>query len=179
MADQPAIIRLDTPEGTQLGRLYNLAQQMRGSFMEQAIWIDVILTDILARYFAPDESKRMFLSSEVLAGPYVSFSGRISILERIISRSYVPFGNTCPKLCEQLNKIRRFRNRLAHAHLDASDAFMAKWPGDRIQIVFYEDSAAKTQVITVEENNSRLKECSAVVLQLLELQTLVISAPRK
>ena len=141
--------------------------------MEQAIWIDVILTDILARYFAPDEGKRRLLSSEVLAGPDVSFSGRINILERIISHSYAIFGNKSPKLCDQLNKIRRFRNRLAHAHLDTGEKFMAKWPGDRIQIVFYEDGATKTQVITTEESNSRLRECSAAVLQLVELQALV------
>ena len=169
------MIRADTPEGIQLGKLYALAQQFRGSFMEQAIWIDVIITDILAQYFVPNEDKRMLLSSDVLAGPDISFSGRISILERIISRSYSSFAQEAPKFCDRLNKIRRFRNRLAHAHLDTSDNLLAKWSGDRIQIIFYEDGQAKTQVITVKENNDRLQECSGVMLELAKLQALVKS----
>ena len=50
---------------------------------------------------------------------------------------------------------------------------MAKGYEDRIQIVFYEDGATKTQVITVEESKTRLAECTAVMLQLLKLQALV------
>jgi hypothetical protein len=141
--------------------------------MEQAIWLDVLVTDILAQYFAPHEDRRKLLSSEVLAGPHLSFSGRIKVLQKVVARSYGSFVQEHPALFERLDKIRRFRNRLAHSHLDTSDEFIAKGFKDRIQIVFYEEGTTKQQVITVEESDERLKECSAILLKLVELQALV------
>jgi hypothetical protein len=169
----PGLIPASTPEGQQLTRLYELTKHIRGAFMDQAIMIDVIVTAILARYFAPDADKRMLLSSDVIAGPDSSFSSRIRLLQKIVSRSYSSFEQEHPAFCDHLDKIRRFRNRLAHAHLDTSDEFMAKGYTDRIQLVFYENGTEKTQVITVKDIDDRLKECSKVVLQLSTLQALV------
>jgi hypothetical protein len=176
MTEIPGSIGANTPDGQRLNHLYELAKHVRGAFMDQAIWIDVIVTDILAQYFAPDTNKRMLLSSDVIAGPDASFSSRIRLLQKILLRSYTSFAQEFPKLCDQLDKIRRFRNRLAHAHLDTSDAFMSKGYEDRIQLVFFEDGSEKTQMITIEESNVRLKECSDVVRQLLALQALVRQA---
>jgi hypothetical protein len=176
MANEPRLIPADTLEGLRLRQMYDLARDVRGSFMEQAIWIDVVVTDILAQYFAPDKDKRMLLSSDVLAGPNSSFGDRIKLLEKVVSRSYRSFAQECPNLSDRLDKIRRFRNRLAHAHLDTSDEFIAKGHKDRIQITFYQDGTAKSQVVTVEESNNRLKECSAVMTQLLKLQALLAAA---
>ena len=173
MADPSGFIPANTPEGEQLARVFNIAKHLRGAFMDQAIWIDVIVTDILAQYFVPDSGKRMLLSSDVLAGPDSSFSSRIKLLKKIISRSYSSFAQEYPDICDRLDKVRRFRNRLAHAHLDTSEAFIGKLYQDRIQIVFYEDGREKTQVITVAESDDRLKECSTIVRQLLALHALL------
>jgi hypothetical protein len=173
MVDAPGFIPANTPEGEQLNRIFELAKHVRGAFMDQAIWIDVIVTDILAQYFVADTGKRMLLTSDVIAGPDSSFSSRIQLLGKIVSRSYTSFAQEYPNICDRLDKIRRFRNRLAHAHLDTSDAFMRKGYKDRIQIAFYEDGTEKTQVITIAESNDRLNECSVVVRQLLTLQALV------
>jgi hypothetical protein len=156
-----------------LNPLHAIARDIRGNFIDQAIWIDVLITDILAQYFVPDEGKRRLLSSEVLARSDASFSGCIDILRKVVFRSYVTFKDEYPDLFDKLGKIRRFRNRLAHAHLDTSTEFVAKGHKDRIQIVFYEDGATKTQIITFKESKTRLAECSAVMLQLLKLQALV------
>src|SRR5690348_5108176 len=84
MSDTPEIIPANSPQGQQLNRLHELAKHVRGAFMDQAIWIDVIVTDILAEYFAPDAAKRMLLSSDVIAGPDSSFSSRIQLLRKIL-----------------------------------------------------------------------------------------------
>jgi hypothetical protein len=176
MPSEPKIVPPGPPEIGQLNVLHALARDLRGNFIDQAIWIDVLITDILSQYFAPEEGKRGLLTSDVLAGPDVSFSGRINILKKVVSRSYVTFKNEYPDLFDKLGKIRRFRNRLAHAHLDTRTDFVAKGHKDRIQIVFYEDGATKTQIITVEESKARLSECSVVMFQLLKLQALVADA---
>jgi hypothetical protein len=176
MPDEPKILPPDAPEVERLNALFAIARDIRGNFIDQAIWIDVLITDILAQYFVPDEGKRRLLSSDVLAGPDASFSGRIDILRKVVFRSYVTFKEEYPDLFDKLDKIRRFRNRLAHARLDTRTEFVAKGHEDRIQIVFDEDGTTKTQIITVGENKNRLAECTAVVLQLVKLQALVQSS---
>jgi len=173
MSEEAVTLHPGAPEAEQLNRLFAFARDLRGALIDQAIWIDVILTEILARYFVPDEGKRMLFSSDVLTGSDSSFSGRIAVLRKVVSRSYAAFQEAYPDFFDRLDKIRRFRNRLAHAHLDTSDAFVAKAHVDRIQLVFYEDGVTKTQVVTADECRSRLAECSEVVRQLVELRKLV------
>jgi hypothetical protein len=148
-------------------------REIRGTFIDQTIWLDVLVTDILATFFCPDKERRALLSSDVLTGRDATFSGRLEILEKTASRWFPAFVACHPSLFSQLGKIRRLRNRLAHSHLDTSDEFMARGYTDRIQLVFYEDGTEKTQVITIEEYNERLKECSRVMASLVELQTTV------
>jgi hypothetical protein len=75
-------------------------------------------------------------------------------------------------LFTRLDKIRRFRNRLAHAQLDTSDESLAKG-GERIRLTFYENGEQKHQIITFADVKVRLAECSQVLLQLVELQKLI------
>ena len=174
MADVPGTtIPVNSPEGQRLNQLFELAKHIRGGFMDQSIWIDTILTDILATHFCPDPIKRGLLSSDVIAGPDSAFSSRIQLLRKILKTSYGSFTQEHPNFCDQLDKIRRFRNRLAHAHLDTSDAFLSKGYTDRIQLAFYEEGERKTQVITVAEIDDRFRECSAVILKLVALRALV------
>jgi hypothetical protein len=178
MAADPPFIPPDSPEGQKLNALNILMREVRGTLIDQAIWLDVVVTDILATFFCPDRERRALLSSDVLTGRDATFSGRLEILEKITKRWFPDFVTSHASLFNQLGKIRRLRNRLAHSHLDTSDAFMAKGYTDRIQLVFYEDGTEKTQVITVEEYNERLKECSRVMVLLAELQTMVQGAAR-
>jgi hypothetical protein len=173
MSDRPQSIDANSPEATYLNKLHASAFNLRGGFIDQAIWIDLVVTDILARYFVPDVAKRALLASEVITGPDSSFSGRINVLRKVVSRSYPAFATQYPALFDRLDKIRRFRNRLAHAHLDTGDDFLAKEHMDRVQLVFYEDGETKTQVVTFEEFRARLAECSEIVKQLLALQGMV------
>jgi hypothetical protein len=168
-------IPANSPEAAALNHIYALSQQIRGVFMDQTIWLDVMITDILASYFVTDPKKRALLSSDVLSGPDQTFSGRISLLQKIVNRSYKAFADEHPNLFDRLGKIRQFRNRLAHSHLDTSDEFLGKGYTDRIQINFFKNGEELSQAITVEDSRQRLKECSEVLLQLVKLQTLVMA----
>ena len=147
--------------------MFEFSRNLRGAFIDQAIWIDVILTDILARYFVSDKDKRMLFNSDVLTGRDSTFSGRIDILEKVVNKSFADFKKQNTELFKKLDKIRRFRNKLAHAHLDTSENYLSKNKEDMIQLVFYEDGIQKTQSIKFEELKLRLVECSDVVKVLL------------
>lgn len=66
--DGARLIAADSPEGKRVGRVYDIARHIRGSFMEQTILIDVIIAGVLTSYFTPDEEERKVLGGEVLGG---------------------------------------------------------------------------------------------------------------
>jgi hypothetical protein len=159
-----------------LNALYALVREIRGASIDQTIWLDLLVTDILANFFCSDKERRAVVSSEVLTGRDATFSGRLDVLEKTTKASFPEFAATRAALFGQLGKVRRFRNRLAHAHVDTSDAFLSKGYTDRIQLVFHEGGVEKTHVITIEEFRERLSEGSQAMLALLELQGLVAAA---
>ncbi|HVZ87365.1 MAG TPA: hypothetical protein VHG72_10380 [Polyangia bacterium] len=161
--------------GQKLNVLYELTKSIRGALIDQAIWADVLVTDILAEFFVPDQKRRMLLLSDVLTGRDATFSGRCAVLEKVVASFYPAFHKQHAKLFDELSKIRRTRNRLAHAHLDTNDEFLSKDHTDRIQLVFYEDGERKQQVITVEEFQQRLKDGSGTTQVLVELLELIRS----
>jgi hypothetical protein len=163
-------IPANAPEAEHLIRVYKWSVRIRGAFMDQTIWLDTIITGILVLYFTEDAKKQSVLG-EALTGRDFSFSARIELLEKVVKLAFPAFANTQHDFFTKLDKIRRFRNRLAHAQLETSDKFLAK--GEQIQLVFYENGEEKHQTITLADVKLRLAECSQVLLQLVELQKLI------
>jgi len=159
--------------GQKLNALHEMMKSIRGTIIDQAIWADVIVTDILAEFFAPDRKRRMLLLSDVLTGRDATFSGRVAVLEKVVTSFYPAFLDENKKLFDGLSKMRRLRNKLAHAQLDTSLEFLEKECTDRIQLVFYEDGEKKQQVITVEDFHERLREGSTTTRLLGDLLDLV------
>lgn len=177
MPDEYKVIPADSDEGRKLNQLHELVRNIRGACIDQAIWIDVLVTDILAQYFCPSKEKRPLLISQVLTGRDSSFSGRLDVLQKIVKRSFSDFSKRHPNFFEQLDKLRRFRNRLAHARVDTSDAFIEKGQTDRIVLMLDEGGTTKTHVVTSNEARERLAEGSRIIEAILELRKLVSDAP--
>jgi len=157
----------------QLKRLYKRSQEIRGSILDQAIWIERIIEDIIAYEFFPDEGeqdKRMKMISFILNIRDLTFSSKVDALERLLKMRHSNIISNHPALLPTLNKIRKLRNRLAHSALDTSEEFLAKHHEDRIQIFFYEDGREKKQVLTLQEMHERLKECSKVIQELVAVK---------
>jgi hypothetical protein len=164
-------IPVNAPEAEHLGRVYEWSVRIRGAFMDQTIWLDTIITGILVIYFT-DDAKKQSVLGEALTGRDFSFSARLELLKKVVKLSFPAFANTHHGFFTKLDKIRRFRNRLAHAQLDTSDRFLAKG-GEQIQLVFYENGEERHQTINFADVKLRLAECSQVLLQLVDLQKLI------
>jgi len=173
MSKDEKSIPASSPDAEPLNRLHRLVLEMRGAFVDQTIWIDVLVTDLLAHYFSPDPVRRSLLHSEVLTGRDASFNGRLEVLEDVVNLSFPDFKKKYPLLFKSLSNIRRLRNRLAHAQVDNGDEFLRKGYTDRIQLVFHEKGSKRTQIIMVPEFKERLKECTKCILALVELQQLI------
>ena len=153
---------------------YALAKEIRGTFMEQTIWIAHFMSDMIANYFCDDKKKRELLFSEVITGDDFRFSTRIALLFDILEKSHPDVLLRTKGLKDRLDKIRRFRNRLAHSHLKATDAEIEKAQERFVTFCFYEDGMMKEQVVTKEDLRDRLVETSKVLDELLQLRTALI-----
>lgn len=151
----------------------DLATKIRGPFINYVIDIERIINDIIANFFCSNESRRRLFFSSVLNGSELSFSQKTRILKAAIEYDYPEIYQAYPKLFDQLDKIRRFRNRLAHAMLDTTEDFLNKRVKDRIQLTYFEDGQTKQQVVTQSEIKKRLAECSQVLLKLVDIQSKV------
>jgi len=87
------------------------------------------------------------------------------------------FADQHPDLFTKLERVRKFRNKLAHARLDTNDAWMSRREKDRIQITYFKNGKSQTEVITVEESNKLLGETTAVMFDLIQLQHVVVDTP--
>ncbi len=75
-----------------------------------------------------------------------------------------------PKIIDRLNKIRTFRNRLAHAAPDIDVSLK-----DKIRLKFYDiDGTQKQQDVTFSEVTQRETECLEVFQQLEEIRLEII-----
>jgi len=174
------VMEIITHDGGELAgkltALFKLAQEIRGPFLEQAIFVEKLIEDIIAQHFCPDEGRRDLFLSLVINGTDLTFSNKIAIFERLLRLCHGQLLEKYGDLVDEIHKIRKFRNRTAHAMLDSSEEFLRRGFDDRIQLIFQEDGRKKRQVITVTERNERLAACSKVVMALSDIQQLILGA---
>jgi uncharacterized Fe-S cluster-containing protein len=151
-------------------RITKLDHQIRAPFIVDAIIIDGLVSDIIASHFCDDTSNREELFSLVLNGGEISFSQKIGMLSRIMKKHYPNMLRQAPKLIDTLEKIRKFRNRMAHAMYDSSPDYVRKSRKNEIQLVFFEGGMKKTQVVTKTESRIRSDQCFAVILDLVNVK---------
>jgi len=158
----------------QLTRLWKQARDVRGLFLEQAIFIENLIGDIISWHFCPDEDRRNLFFSLIINNPDFTFSSKIKVLRQLLKLRYPELDKKCPEVIKELEKVIKFRNKVAHRMLDSSEQFLAKKLTDRIQLVYFKDGQEKHEVVTVKDMQERLKACSRLVLTIVDIQKEVI-----
>lgn len=140
--------------------------KVRGKFLVLAIDIEFMVGWIVCEHFCPEEERKRLMFSLVIGWPEAfPFSSRITLLDRLLELRYSDLKLKYSGLKEKLDKIRKFRNRLAHASPD-----IAIFP-DKIRLKWYDDDGTeKQQDVTHSEVAEREKECREVFGQLVEIQ---------
>jgi len=160
--------------GRQLMRVFEQAKDVRGRFLEQAIFIENLIGDIISWHFCPEEDRRHLLFSLIINDVNFTFSSKIKVLKQLLKLRYPELGEKYPKMIKELKKVMEFRNKAAHRMLDSSEQFLAKKLTDRIQLVYFKDGQEKREVVTVKDMQERLKACSRLVLVIVDIQSEVI-----
>lgn len=103
-----------------------LAAQRRGIIIEKTIELEKIIELRIGYYFCKDEDKRQELEDLVLSS--LNFSSKIRILVSLYKSHSPDIFKLWPRLEKDLERIRKYRNELAHSWLDVTVTFVENRP---------------------------------------------------
>jgi hypothetical protein len=162
----PNVIDPGSEEGKKLGALHDKDNLLRGRYLIQAIVIEGIIGDIIALSLCPNVDSRSLFTSLILNYREFTFEGKCQILKRLMELKYPTIVNKHKDIFGQINKVKEFRNKLAHCMLDTSDDFLAKNYTDRIQLRYYDKGQMQTKEITDTDMSEKLSSCTKLVIEL-------------
>lgn len=153
--------------GKKLEALYQKDNSLRGAYLVQAIVIEGIIGDIIALSLCPNEDSRSLFTSLILNYREFTFDGKLKILKRLMESKYPTIFDKHKDIFEKIDKVRQFRNKLAHCMLDTSDEFLAKNYTDRIRLEYY-DSKGHKRIMEITDTviREKLSSCSRLVIEL-------------
>ncbi|MCV0372402.1 MAG: hypothetical protein K5793_02480 [Nitrosarchaeum sp.] len=160
-----------TPEIQKKIQFYHdLDVKSRGSFLIQANWIESDIDGILALAFCGNNKSNLDLIRSTLL-KRLTFDAKIDSLNKIIKLRYKGMGEKDVKtkplfdnLANNLETIRKFRNKLAHSSLSLTDDFITKDPKDRIPIRTYDDGKEKYLEIMKKEIEDKLAVTTEILI---------------
>ena len=131
-----------------LNFLYQKSSDIRGRIIDHSIHVEMSLSNLLAEYFCSDNKKVGLCLSIVFNSGDLTFSSKVKILKTILDTAERELGIFYPKLIDNLESIRKTRNRVAHSKLDTSESFLKHKHTDRIQLKFYGEGETKQMTIS-------------------------------
>lgn len=150
-------------------KLLRRAGKMRGEFVDQAIWVDTLLSEIIALHLCPDKRRKQFLFSTLLGGQGVGLRVKTDVFIELL-RDFCPdVLEKHPKLRADLRKVAEFRNKLAHHQLDTSEERLQHPIGDSLYLVTWRRGKETFYEITKGEFASELRRVEALVYELRDI----------
>jgi hypothetical protein len=140
--------------------LHKFASHMRGEFLTGATWIEVILSDIIGRYFCGNAKRRILFFSEV--ANKIGFARKIALFEQVILSEFPQFEKSCPQFKRRLDAFLEFRNVLAHSHIDTTARALAKRKRDEVTFIIYKCGKMVRRRVTADEGERRANDINAL-----------------
>jgi hypothetical protein len=100
-----------------LEKLFDYDRVIRSHAIYEATAIEGMVETLIAIHFCPNKQKHLSFVSLLFGRGEVPFSKKIDILQHLLQTDYPDILKTVPELINELNSLRRFRNKLAHHEL--------------------------------------------------------------
>lgn len=153
--------------------LHEHARQVRGRYLNSAAVLELEIARLITAYFCEDSARRDFFFSEVATGQALMFAAKIKLLTKILKRDFKLYLEGHPQLLRQLDDARKYRNDLAHATLDVTDASLDKKEVDGVGLVFFRDGEQQVRFVSLAESEDRQAEINMLISAARELQILL------
>jgi len=139
-------------------RLHALAVELRGNFLGGTTWVEPLLSDIIAGYFCGSSPRRSLFFSEV--AHRMPFERKSRLICLFLKHEFPNLHANYPNLERQLDELRGFRNVLAHAHIDTSEAALSIEVRDEVTFVTYKDGERRLLRVTCDDAATRADEAN-------------------
>jgi hypothetical protein len=155
-------------------QLHQRDSMMRGSYLTNVSSLESLVRDVISHHFCTpgmDGKRQQFIS--ILLNAYLSRTSITDLLEKIISNDYPDLLKEYPRLFEDLRRINEYSAWLYSATLDTSSSFLDSTElDDAIRLTYYvQDGGKRQKIITKEEIEERLSDCSNVHFALEDIRS--------
>ena len=153
-----------------IGKYTDRITPLRGQFLTNSAEIESILGDTIAFHFFPDNrTKRDSFTSLMIHESGIQFHVKIRLFIKILKLYHEKLFQKYKDLEEQLEKVKEFRNVLAHSRLNVEPNYIKKHP-DLFRFEHYKDGKREFRIITIEFFRDRLNISGNVWKILLKIQ---------
>ena len=108
-------------------KIHERARYLRGKFLNTVAVIERDIALIITDYFCnSDTQKRELFFRSIVTASFFSLRTKIEVLRIIVKNDYPRFWQRNNKALNILDKIIKFRNKLAHSVVDVSEAALSR-----------------------------------------------------
>jgi hypothetical protein len=151
--------------------LLTLSAKYRGKVIDITIFLEMVLAQILSKYFTQDEEKESVLNSFVF--DRMQLSSKFNLLKKILKTNHIKIWEKYDTDIKEIGELIDFRNNLAHSMLDTTPDYINKVIGetkdivseykkrelDEIQIIYYTDLDSKTEKVSQKQVDDFYAKC--------------------
>lgn len=98
---------------------------------------------------------------------------KFDLIHKILERDFNFYLKKYPKIDKEVEKIRKFRNQLAHATIDVSDEVLKDTKIEGVGFVIYKDGKRRVDLVTFEKAEDYAVKINMVLGNLSDILRLV------
>lgn len=147
--------------------LFEYDRRVRAHAIYEATAIEGLVESAIASHYCPDEKKHLSFIALLFGRGEVPFSKKIEILESLIKIDYPEVSKDYPQLINQLNALRRFRNKLAHHELITDEDKLEATPSGIWLRSVNRNGKIVEEFISAKDSDSLLKNTLGLRFEML------------
>jgi len=177
IVDAMGMVRLNNNEKEQfmylatMNFLFSQSAKFRGKVIDITVFMEMVIAQILSKYFTANERKESLLNSFVF--DRMQLSVKFNLIKKIVKVSHPKLWKKYQRDLKEIESLIEFRNNLAHSMLDSSEDYITsllektkdialggKGNIEEIQVGFYKNGDFKYEEITQRQIDEYYTKCS-------------------
>lgn len=140
--------------------------ELRGSILNEVVYLERLMDEYLCRHFCSDKSKRLDLLSFLMATDRITFDNKRGILKILMERDNKPFVLNNKSIFSDLETIMKERNFLAHTLFDSSLDGYNSFLKNEFKFIRFKNSIERSVY-----NDTKMKNISRLIAKYIDIFT--------
>lgn len=155
-------------------RLKNDSIFYRGFIIDESVVMELVLDDILSNYFCEGE-KAIEINNIIFNTEYVALGSKIDMFQSILlKQKFKDFWKNNNTIIQDLHKIRKLRNKLAHLKLQTTDKDIEDYDGETIPYTSTVNGEVRLCPIKPEQKKIDINLIENIIKKLIKFRNEVL-----